>query len=86
MKEREWRDQYEPLLAKYPVFVTEWGWDESSVFPLRGDLQGFGMPFGTFVERKDLRRFMEHLQKCKRQDCQVSTDLTLRLPDGRTLT
>ncbi len=44
-----------------------------------------GVPFGSFVERKDLRRFLEHLRQCKRCRGPVATDLALRQPHGGTL-
>ncbi len=54
MTEKVWREQFEPVLAKHPVFVTEWGWDKSSVFPLRGDLDGFGVPFAAWMATHNL--------------------------------
>lgn len=54
IKESLWRAEYEPLLAKYPVFVTEWGFDRQSVYPLRGTLSGFGKPFAEWLDTYDL--------------------------------
>lgn len=44
-----WRSHYEPLLARHPLFVTEWGFDRESVYPLRGTLSNFGKPFGDWL-------------------------------------
>lgn len=54
MTAKVWREEFEPVIAKYPVFVTEWGWDMTSVFPLRGRREDFGVPFAAWLATHNL--------------------------------
>ncbi|MBP7792395.1 MAG: glycoside hydrolase family 5 protein [Candidatus Goldbacteria bacterium] len=48
--ERNWGD----LIEKYPVFFTEWGYENPGKIPWQGTTDGFGMPFKNIIEKNKL--------------------------------
>jgi len=42
------------LIEKYPVFFTEWGYENPGKVPWQGTTSGFGIPFKKIIDEKEL--------------------------------
>jgi endoglucanase len=46
----EFEKNWGPLLGKYPVIFTEWGYEKTGNYPWEGTTTGFGIPFKKLME------------------------------------
>jgi len=49
-----WETNYGAIASKYPVFVTEWGYEKGAVSPTSGTTSEFGVPFSNWMREKEL--------------------------------
>jgi endoglucanase len=49
-----WRSDLDRLMQNHPVFVTEWGYEDGAESVLSGTRSGFGEPFVSFLETRQL--------------------------------
>lgn len=53
----KWAQNYGPLLGKYPIFVTEWGYDNSALDnTTKGTTSGFAVPLNTWMDKYSFSR------------------------------
>ena len=50
----KWDSNFGPVLAKFPVFVTEWGYEYAEEGPVKGTTSGFGFPFRNWLNKNGL--------------------------------
>jgi hypothetical protein len=49
---KDWDKNYLPLIRRYPVFMTEWGYGNSRFdFKLQGDSKGYGKALTSWMDR-----------------------------------
>ncbi len=49
-----WEKNYGAIADKYPLFITEWGYDSSGANPVVGTTQSFGQPFMNWMYNRNL--------------------------------
>jgi endoglucanase len=48
----DFENNWGPLFLKYPVFFTEWGYEDGAKYPTSGRTSYFGMPFMKLIEAR----------------------------------
>ena len=57
LKKGDWAKTYELVLKRFPLFITEWGYDNNSKDPvLQGTTSGYGKTFLSWMNKHQLSR------------------------------
>lgn len=49
-KPEHWKERYEPVTKRYPLVITEWGFEKGASSPVDGTEDAFGEPFLSWME------------------------------------